>query len=293
MEAGSYPISLAELDTCAKLNGTTAEEARRRFVQFVILVSMSSSAAFVSRVAFKGGNALRFIHGNLRSTLDLDFSAIGDFPDSAEVIKQFMDTALKTEERRYQVKARCQSIRRNPPGVDKTRPTYNLKVCYQLPGDRYFQNIDERLSAGKTLSEVVEVEISLNDVLCETGDEQLVPESIPIRVCTLEDILAEKLRALLQQIPRNRSRPQDVFDIASMVRKRSDSIDLGKVSSFLLQKSAAREIVATKAAFDENVRQKASSTYDAQIRKSTTEFIEFDDAWDELIAFVSTLSIPS
>ena len=258
----------------------------------MILASISSSTAFASRVAFKGGNALRFIHGNVRSTLDLDFSAEGDFPDSEADIKRLMDSALNKEERRYQVKARCQSIRRNPAGRDKTMPTYRLKVCYQFPGDRHFQNFDERLSAGKTLSEVVEVEISLNDVLCETGDEQLEPGSRPLRVCTLDDILAEKLRALLQQIPRNRSRPQDVYDIASMVRKHSAVIDLGKVSSFLLQKAKARQIVATKSAFDAKVREKASATYDAQIRNFTTAFIPFEDAWAELLTFVSRLSIP-
>ena len=90
------------------------EEARRRFVQFVILVSMSSSTAVLSRVAFKGGNALRFIHGNMRSTLDLDFTAEGDFPDSPDEITRLMDTAFRTGERQFEVKARCQSIRRNP-----------------------------------------------------------------------------------------------------------------------------------------------------------------------------------
>jgi hypothetical protein len=87
LEAGSYPTSRNELAAWARRNKTTVDEARRRFVQFVVLVSMSSSSAFVSRVAFKGGNALRFIHGNLRSTLDLDLSAEGDFPDNPDTSK--------------------------------------------------------------------------------------------------------------------------------------------------------------------------------------------------------------
>src|ERR1700735_1152201 len=111
---------------------------------------MSSSTSLASRVAFKGGNALRFVHGNKRSTLDLDFSADGDFPDNPVAIKELMDAALKTTERQLQVKARCQSIHRKPPGLEKTMPTYSIKVCYQLPGDRYYQNIDERLAGGQT-----------------------------------------------------------------------------------------------------------------------------------------------
>jgi predicted nucleotidyltransferase component of viral defense system len=253
---------------------------------------MSSSAALANRVAFKGGNALRFIHGNERSTLDLDFSAEGDFPDSPAEIKGLMEAALRAGERLYQVRARCQSIHRKPPGVEKTKPTYSIMVCYQFPADRYFQNIDERLTTGKHFSEVVEVEISLNDVLCETGDEQLSAGSRTLRVCTLEDILAEKLRALLQQIPRKRSRPQDVYDVASMVRKHSELIDIGKVSSFLLRKSEARQIVATKGAFNEAVRERAAASYDAEVRDFTTEFIPFDEAWGEVLDLVLRLSIP-
>ncbi len=38
--------------------------------------------------ALKGGNALRFGHGNHRSTLDLDFTAEGDFPDNSDTISR-------------------------------------------------------------------------------------------------------------------------------------------------------------------------------------------------------------
>lgn len=292
METGAYPTSIAELSAWRQRRGTTAEEARRRLVQFVILASMSSSASLLSRAAFKGGNALRFIHGNERSTLDLDFSAEPDFPDSPERIKRLMDEALKTAERRYQVKARCQSIHRKPPGTDKTTPTYSIKVCYQLPGDKHYHNVDERLSSNRTFSEIIEVEISLNDVLCETHDQALSPDAKPLRVCTLDDIIAEKLRALLQQIPRNRSRPQDVFDIASMLRRHQVIVNLGKVAAFLIQKSEARGIVATRGAFNDAVRDKAAAAYEGEIRPFTTEFIPFGVAWDEVLALVSRLSIP-
>lgn len=245
-----------------------------------------------SRIAFKGGNALRFIHGNPRSTLDLDFSANADFPDSAVEIKLLIDAALKGGERQYQVKARCQSIQRKPPGLGKTRPTYHIKVCYQLTGDRYYHNIDERLTTGHAIPEVVVVEISLNEVLCETENEALEPGTNRLRVCSLDDIIAEKLRALLQQVIRGRNRPQDVFDIASMIRKHPDKISIEKISSFLIRKSEAREIVATKGAFNESVRDQALTSYDDEIRGFTTQFIPFEEAWNEVLGLVARLMIP-
>jgi len=287
LDASRYPASRDELADWARRNTTTAGEARRRFAQYVVLVSISSSAP-IAAIAFKGGNALQFIHGNPRSTLDLDFTADAGFPDDPAEIKARLDASLPFAERRHQVKARCQSIHRKPPGMDRTTPTYSIKVGYQLSGDRYYQNFDER----KMFSDVVEVEISLNDVVCETQPWQPEGSARELRACTLEDILAEKLRAMLQQIPRNRSRPQDVFDVASMVRRYPSAIDPGKVSAFLVRKAAARGITASKAAFDGSVLAHAAIGYDAQIRPFTTQFIPLDEAWSEVLGFVSRLEIP-
>lgn len=115
---------------------------------------------------------------------------------------------------------------------------------------------------------------------------------MPLRVCSLDDIIAEKLRAILQQVPRNRQRPQDVFDIASMIRRHGNAVNLVKISEFLIKKSAAREIIASKGAFNTAARELAAHSYDAQIRPFTTDFIPFEEAWDEVLNLVSKLDIP-
>lgn len=163
-----------------------------------------------------------------------------------------------------------------------------MKICFQLPGDKYYQNFERR----GQFPEVVELEISLNDVLCETIEKQLSDTTKPVRVCTLEDILAEKLRALLQQPIRGRSRPQDDYDIASRMREFGALIDLVKVSEFLVRKSRARDISPRKSSYGEPVRQKAMVNYDEEIKAQATEFIPFDEAWEVVLLMVSQLSIP-
>lgn len=288
MKSESVPTSIDELAAWREANRTTTEEARRRFVQFVVLASIGSSPGLRDGLAFKGGNALRFAHGNRRGTIDLDFTAEGDFPDDADAIRAALDAGLRGADRRFRVKARCQSVKRDPKRPDATRPTYKVKVGFQLPGDRYYQNFDDRGS----FAEVVELEISLNDVVCETIERGLGGSARPVRVCSLEDILAEKLRALLQQVGRGRNRPQDVYDIASRMRAMGDGVDVGKLTRFLEAKSRARGIEPRKSSFDEEVRRLALEGYDVQMRAQATEFIPFDGAWAEVVSLVGRLGIP-
>jgi predicted nucleotidyltransferase component of viral defense system len=253
-----------------------------------VLSAISSSPWLGLRIAFKGGNALHFIHGNPRSTVDLDFTVDGDLPDDSSEITALLNAALKAIQARTNVKARCQSIKRRPPGADKILPTYCVKICFQLPGDRYYQNFEER----KQLSEVVEVEISFNDVVCEVVLWKPHPQIAPLRSCSLEDIIAEKLRALLQQIPRKRSRPQDVFDIASQIRASGPKLNLSKISAFLKQKADARHILPSKSAYNEDVRSRAASGYEAEIGVQTRSLIPFDEAWEEVLTLIGQLEIP-
>jgi len=125
--AGNFPTSLSELEPWRKANGVTAEEARRRLVQFVVLVSVASSTRLFASLALKGGNALRFIHGNRRSTIDLDFTAEGDFPDDPDSIRGLLNAAFRGALRQYQVKVRCQSVKRNPKRPEATLPTYAVR----------------------------------------------------------------------------------------------------------------------------------------------------------------------
>jgi predicted nucleotidyltransferase component of viral defense system len=129
-------------------------------------------------------------------------------------------------------------------------------------------------------------------VVCEAVARRLHPAGHYLYVCSLEDILAEKLRALLQQPVRRRSRPQDVFDIASMIRQEGSSLDIEKVSDFLVQKATARDIQPCKNSFDATVRDLAAVDYEAQIGPNTPNFITFQEAWAQVLDFVSNLKIP-
>ncbi|MCG3131025.1 MAG: hypothetical protein FLDDKLPJ_01800 [Phycisphaerae bacterium] len=256
---------------------------------FVILESIANSI-LRRQLAFKGGNALRYIFFNPRSTLDLDFSATEAFPDDREEIRSRVDDAVRRGAASFGVKAKCQRVNRNPRGEDKTTPTYEIRIGYQFRGDRYFPDLE---LPDRVVSSVLHLEISLNDVVCESRDVRLHPVlDLTIRACTLEDILAEKLRALLQQRIRNRNRRQDVYDLARMRRTHGSRLDIVKLADFFTRKCKARGIDARRGAFDDDIRRRASNEYETLFDAGDPDFIPFDAAWGDVLALVGGLSIP-
>jgi predicted nucleotidyltransferase component of viral defense system len=285
-----YPTTLAEIPGWARANSVGMHEAVIRFMEYVVLTCIAASQPLSRSIAFKGGNALRFAYRSVRSTKDLDFSADSeDFPDDPQELRAILDDALKIAEREFGVRAKCQRVKRNPPSAEATHPTYDIAIGYQLPGDRYFQDFGSR-----PVPTTIPLEISFLDIVCETQEYALGGNAAPrLRVCSLEDILAEKLRSLLQQKTRNRNRPQDVFDIACFGMRYREEIDRGKIGRYLKRKSSIRELTVRKCSFDSDIRELAAFEYEKRIGEQAREsFIPFETAWAEVLSLVSTLDIP-
>jgi len=83
-----------------------------------------------------------------------------------------------------------------------------------------------------------------------------------------------------------------VFDIASRVRAFGPRLDLSKISAFLKRKSVARDILPHKSAYNEDVRSRAAAGYQTEIGAQTQNLIPFDEAWEEVLAFIRQLEIP-
>ncbi len=237
----------------------------------------------------KGGNALRFAFGSVRSTIDLDFTAEGELSDSADAVRDELDRAMRSATRIHGIAMKCQRVKRNPSRPESTLPTYDVRLAYQYPGDRHFADFER----ARNVSTVVRVEISFNDLVCESREYQPSEHAGgSIRVCTLEDIMAEKLRAILQQEIRNRSRPQDVYDVARAARGVLGALDLDRVASFLIAKSAARDIAVRKTSFGQEARRRAADGYDARLGDIGDAHIPFDEAWLDVLGLIAKLDLP-
>ena len=135
----------------------------------------------------------------------------------------------------------------------------------------------------------------MNDLVCES--EYVEVGSLTLHLSSLDDIIAEKLRSLLQQVPRNRTRPNDVFDIWFYTTKARNALDSSLISMYLQQKSVDKEglgEIRKQMFYAPEIRERAQVDYD-QIETRlppNSGFPDFSSAFSRVLAFVEELDIP-
>lgn len=287
----SYPMSFTSIVAWAAGNGIPVIEARRRFAQYAVLRGIARSAALSGMPVFKGGNALDFVFRPNRSTLDLDFSV--DMPllvDRLDVdlLRSMLSRALGPVDRDLGILTKVQRVEQQPPGPHRTFITFHANIGYALPDE---SRLLQRMRVGGSSPAVVAVDVSLNEPICATIEADLGDGS-RLRFSDIDDIVAEKLRALLQQPVRNRTRPQDLLDIALVLRD-GPPPNLTRVAAFLLAKASARNLPVSRAAFrDPGVIERTRLGYDELEETTRRAFVPFDEALDMLLEFAGALAIP-
>jgi predicted nucleotidyltransferase component of viral defense system len=137
---------------------------------------------------------------------------------------------------------------------------------------------------------VVGLDLSLGEVIC-----QVLPLDIQgthaLQVSTLNDIVAEKLRSLLQQPIRKRNRPQDLLDIAAILRE-NPTVNRSEIRDFFILKAKGKQVSFSRRAFDNpEIKRMAQVDYDA-LASTARLFIPFEEAFSRLLAFVNELALP-
>lgn len=242
----------------------------------------------------KGGNALRYAFFGRRASVDLDLSAKTIHRDQVReeterLLSDFRDRlnrALEEVKAQYGFATlRVQSTDLPGPTFSTRRfPALELKVGYSRDEDRV-----------PPFPDVVRLEVTLNEVVCE--DEYAPLEGgAAIHVSSINDIIAEKCRALLQQPIRNRERPADVYDIWFYMDRRPELLGPERITRFLREKTEARErITLSKAAFrNPEIRERAATDWD-QIGSrlpAGEELPPFETAFEAVLELVGRLDLP-
>jgi len=151
-----------------------------------------------------------------------------------------------------------------------------MKIGYAYKGSRKHQ----RLLAGQSPSTIA-IDYCLNETMPHVEPLKIAQDQ-EILVYTLTDLIAEKFRALLQQVERNRQRRQDIFDLALIFERLTDidPIERQKILEALMQKSRSRGINPTRYAVDDPLlREHAKADYPTLADEVEGELPDFDTSF--------------
>jgi len=181
----------------------------------IVLYTASRIEPFRKHLILKGGILMGLVHGSSRQTADLDFSTtLNATHDQVDALVDSMTSAfpkIAADIGYPDLMCQIQSRRLRPRPAQfetATGPALTLKVGYARRGSPEERHFHERRAI-----DALEVDISFREPVGPPMVVRMDGGRSELLVYSLADLIAEKFRALLQQVSRNRYRRQDIYDI--------------------------------------------------------------------------------
>ena len=259
----------------------------------VVLAAVGSLPGYGSHIFLKGGILMAVVYESPRGTADLDFTTdLKASPDLPAKLREELDRALPRARARLgypDLVLKVQTVKERPRpfgSPDTSFPALDVKIAYARRGQG-----DHRLASGQAPL-VVDLEVSFNEPVHAIEVIRLGVGGPSFSAYALTDLIAEKFRALLQQVTRHHPtyRRQDVYDIAHLVtRFQLDLSERAAILESFRDKCAKRKIVPTiDSLLNPTVIARARSDWDT-IRQEVGELPDFDDCFAKVSALYRSL----
>ena len=216
----------------------------RDYLLMWALAGIASVPELSEKLVFKGGTALKKCYfGDYRFSEDLDFSALEDVPRGAALERCFRESCVRAE-RMLEPYAPVAMI---PERYVEREPHPGVQEAFTIRGRLPWHNSPEtwvRVMVEITVDEPVLWPIERRRILHEYGESV----DAHVNVYSLEEVVSEKLRAVLQQskilVQRGwaRSRARDYYDLWRVLDTYGDALDVTGFGSLMLQKCAVRDV---------------------------------------------------
>lgn len=272
-----------ECDIAAWVQGAPdAVQRELRQAVHTVLVAIGGSSDLQPQMIMKGGILLAIRYESSRYTRDIDFSTAQRFADFDE--EKFRSNfegrlAAAVEELDYGVDCRLQSYSVKPRRSNADFQTIQMTLGYAEKGTKKHSHL-----LAKNCPDVVDVDYSFNEQT-ESIDQLRFSDGTVIHAYSFVDLVAEKMRALLQQEVRNRVRRQDAYDLFRILKGSpvTDEALKGLILDALKSKAASRGLTV----------QRESMTNKEIIERSKREYPQLADEiledlppFDEVYGFV-------
>ena len=258
----------------------------------VTLNAIAMMAPLGARMVLKGGILVGLAYDSPRQTTDIDLTA--DFAAESPVrgrLRELLSSAFPGVAARLgyaDLVLRVHSMQYLPRGQFKTArfPALKLKIASARRGTPS----ETALQEGKPTSCVIDVDISFNEsmhqiqVLELTGGQEL-------HAYGLVDLMAEKLRAVLQQVGRRRNRRQDIYDLDRLIVEQEIGADLREqILNVFVAKCRSRGIEPDQTSLDDpEVRRRSAAEWDTMKLELGAVPI-FEDCYARVTEFYKNLS---
>ncbi|MCZ4432085.1 nucleotidyl transferase AbiEii/AbiGii toxin family protein [Agrobacterium sp. SOY23] len=278
---------------------TWVDEARADPVTFqerqvteILLQAIGITQALRQSLILKGGILMSLMHGSYRHTGDVDFTAIVDPEPYAEQLKTTLGGALRRAAAELGYADLVCAVQRfdYQPRKDGfsgfTAPALKLSIGHARKGT----TDEQRLAQGRS-TRIVEVDISFKETVVNTAEIVIEEPGVTILTYSVEEIIAEKIRAILQQVKRNRTRRQDVFDIVWLLDRYQPGDEMKIViHATLLKKSQARDLDPGPGSFDDpEVKRRSAEEWETMRLEVGNKLPDFETAFSRVGDFYRTL----
>jgi predicted nucleotidyltransferase component of viral defense system len=270
---------------------STKENREFRQATHTILSAIAFDESLKASMILKGGILLAIRYKSHRYTKDIDFSTErqlgGEITESS--VRKLLDRSLATmvEILNYDLDCRVQSSKLKPKNPNSTFPSINMKIGYAYKGTPKHKRLAVLQS-----TDTISIDYSLNEATPNIETLKLDFDE-GIWAYSLTDLIAEKYRSLLQQVPRNRTRRQDVYDLNLLIRKLDEEIDgieKSKILNCLIRKSRARNIDPNINSFnDPELKSRAERHYQTLKDEIEGELPDFDEMFNRVSTFYQSL----
>lgn len=255
-----------------------------------VLDGIGHSQNLSAKMVMKGGLLLAIRYDSSRYTRDLDFSTKEKYTaESAAALLAELREGLVTAEGRlpYDTLCRLQSHKVQPRGENKSHHNLALKIGF---ASRSNAGQMARLEAGAS-AQVVEIDYSFNEAVVDVEVLEL-DGGATIHSYTLSNVLAEKMRSLLQQPLRRRNRRQDVYDIWLLLESCPTLVaeELGRIHEILVASCHSKGIIPDINAMEsKEVFSMARTGYQELEADVDGELPPFDEAMGRVVALYRSL----
>lgn len=267
------------------------ERYRDRQVIEILLHAIGITQELKATLLLKGGTLMSLAFGSTRSTDDVDFTARARPEPFTGNLRDQLDTALRRSSAALgyaDLVTRVQRIDKRPrPDNFETADFPGLQIT--IASAERGTPEEKHLLRGQGLR-VLDVDISFNEPVVSTQEIRLDDPKVTIQAYSLVEVIAEKLRALLQQITRGRYRRQDIYDIDWLLNSvPAESVDGAAILHAFLEKSRARGLSPTRKCLrDPKVKQHAEQEWKSMALE-IGDLPPFDECFERVCIFFEAL----